>query len=641
MTALTLFDLVGRSMRKNIKLYYLYFFALISSVVLYFVFATLQHAPVIVEQGGKTMTTAFQVAGVLVLLIAAIFVVYANAIFLTRRSQEIGLYQLIGLKKSLVARILGAENLLLGAGALVIGIALGMLVSRMFLLLLLKLIGLEEIITITFSAKAMLQTVALFFGIFLLTTIQMVFTVYRSSLLALFSSEKRGEHPKQPSARKSAVLAVLGAGLIAFAYWLSTEMLNERLFLNIFLILATIIPGTYLLFRVTISWMFHKIRQRRDGHLGLMNSLSLAPLMHRVRGNANSLTIITVLSAMTLTMIAVSYSYYYATERETAATMPFDFMFEEDAAGADAISRELEENGIAFERGSFETIIAVGGFENGALPVASSPYDMRLAVISERALQEAGIEVEAPQGGTASFHTTSSVSMFKDAISLPVAIYFNDDNETTLTVTEIGEGNVINWSSFTSQLVVDEVTYEQLRVSLNGEDVSIERIDGFHITDEEQLSATSAIFQSGRYTSKGPHVDYHSSYQEALQANGMLIFIAGFLGLVFLISTGSILYFKQMTEVEQEKRSYSTLRQLGFSVGEIMRGIIRKQLFVFGLPLLVGLVHSLFAIRVASYFFQADIMVPTAIALIAYTLIYLLFAFLTVGYYRKVVKAAL
>lgn len=75
---MTLFDLVIRSMRKNIKLYYLYFFALITSVVLYFVFATLQHSPVITEHGGEQMTTSFQIAGILVLLIAGIFIVYAT-----------------------------------------------------------------------------------------------------------------------------------------------------------------------------------------------------------------------------------------------------------------------------------------------------------------------------------------------------------------------------------------------------------------------------------------------------------------------------------------------------------------------------------------------------------------------------------
>ena len=127
----------------------------------------------------------------------------------------------------------------------------------------------------------------------------------------------------------------------------------------------------------------------------------------------------------------------------------------------------------------------------------------------------------------------------------------------------------------------------------------------------------------------------------AMENNGLLIFITGFLGLVFLISTGSILYFKQMTEAEQEKSSYATLRQLGFTVQDIMRGIVRKQVFVFGVPLLIGLLHSIFAIKSASFIFMSDITLPATIAMGIYALIYLVFAFLTVGYYRKTVKAAL
>ncbi|MBO1909777.1 bacitracin ABC transporter permease, partial [Microvirga sp. 3-52] len=102
---MTLFDLVIRSMRKNIKHYYLYFFALIFSVVLYFVFATLQYDSSIVDRAGQSMKfdSAFKVAGGLLIFIAGIFIVYANAIFLKRRSREIGLYQLIGLNKAAVS----------------------------------------------------------------------------------------------------------------------------------------------------------------------------------------------------------------------------------------------------------------------------------------------------------------------------------------------------------------------------------------------------------------------------------------------------------------------------------------------------------------------------------------------------------
>lgn len=637
---LTLFDLAIRSMRKNIKHYYLYFFALILSVVLYFVFATLQYDAAIVAQGGNMIGKAFSAAGVLLVFIAGIFIVYANSIFLKRRSREIGLYQLIGLKKSTVSRLLIVENTLLGIGALILGIAVGMLVSRVFLLLLLKLMGFETAISVSFSMGAVLQTVAVFIAIFALTTVQMIVTVYRNTLLSLFNTEKKGEHPKKPNTTKAAVLAVLGIVMIGFGYWLSERMFDANFFLNIAGVLVFTILGTYLIFRVTLSWLFYQIRKRKDGHLGLKDSLSLAPLMHRMKGNANSLTIITVLSAMTLSMIAGAYSFYYATESETQAQMPFDFMFEDQEAYASEISAEMDEKGIDYKHGAVEILTLYGQLEEGALAVPSP--ELFIAIISDEQLRNAGIEVQAPSRDTASLHSTASLSMFADQSRLPINLYLSDKDETAIEIAEFGGGNVINWETFYTQIVVDEAKYEELKDQLvsNGS-AEIHQVDGFHVLEEDDMEAASNLYQQPKYVSGSLHEDYYSTLREGMQSNGLMIFIAGFLGLVFLISTGSILYFKQMTEAEQEKQSYSTLRQLGFSVNEIMKGIVRKQIFVFGLPLAISLIHSYFALRALSFFFQSNILFPAAITMVLFAVIYLLFALLTVGYYRKTVKMAL
>nr|WP_203334596.1 FtsX-like permease family protein [Planococcus beigongshangi] len=637
---MTLFDLVRRSMRKNIKHYYLYFFALILSVVLYFVFATLQHDSAILEQDNEMLGTGFMAAGILLLVIAGIFIVYANSIFLQRRSREIGLYQLIGLKKSTVARMLIIENTLLGFGALIIGIALGMLMSRVFLLILLKLIGVETALTVSFSLVAVLQTIAVFIVIFALTTIQMIMTVYRNTLLSLFNSDKKAEHPEKPGNTSSAVLAVLGVGLIGFGYWLSGIMFESNFFLSLFAVLISTVLGTYLVFKVTLSWVLYQIRKRSAGHLGLKNSLSLAPLMHRLKGNANSLTIITVLSAMTLSMIAGAYSFYYSTEYETDAKMPFDFMFENRPADAAELAGEMNEKGIGYQQGVVEILSVYGIMEEGSLPVASQ--ELFIAIISDKQLQEAGLDVEAPGMNEASLHTTASLSMFLDEKSLPVNLIIHGDDKTMIKVGEFSDRNVLNWESFYTQVVVKDAYYEQLKAQLVASGAAeIKQFDGFHILEEKDMETASALFQQPKYAESSLHEDYYSTFRDALQSNGLMIFIAGFLGLVFLISTGSILYFKQMTEAEQEKQSYSTLRQLGFSVNDIMKGIIRKQAFVFGLPLAISLLHSVFALKALSAFFLTSIFVPAVIAMGLFAAIYLLFALLTVGYYRKTVKMAL
>ncbi|CAM3289808.1 ABC transporter permease [Filibacter tadaridae] len=648
---MTLFDLVIRSMRKNIKHYYLYFFALIFSVVLYFVFATLQYDSAVIEQASNSMKmdSAFKVAGILVLFIAGIYVIYANSIFLRRRSREIGLYQLIGLTKGAVARLFIIENTLLGAGALIIGIGMGMLLSRVFLLVLMKLVGFEGIVELSFSMAAVLQTALVFIVIIALTSIQMVFKVYRSTLLGLFNADKEGEHPKKPKSGLSALLALLGIGLIVFGYWLSAHMLNELLFFNMLGVLFSTILGTYLLFRVTISWLFYQVRKSKQGHLGLSNSLSLASLMHRLKGNANSLTIITVLSAMTLAMLAGAYSLYYSTEKETRYMMPFDFAFEEEtdaSSSADELSAvdfeaELKENGIDYTTETIELLGVEGTYEKDIFPAFIGKREViyNTFFVNAQQLQTAGLQVETPKDGSVIFHDVSIGTMAKD-IKIPFEMYITSgETESVFTAVKYGEGNVVN-ASWGSQLVVNNADFEKYKKTMKPEN-EVRNIQVINIIDKEQLATASAIRNPNQDAVPKYGSDYYWSYVESMQSNGLLIFIAGFLGLVFLVSTGSILYFKQMTEAEQEKKSYATLRQLGFTVKDIMRGIIRKQAFVFGLPLLIGLLHSIFAIKAASFLFRSDITVPTTIAMGLYALIYLVFAFLTVGYYRKTVKAAL
>lgn len=633
-------------MRKNIKHYYLYFFALIFSVVLYFVFATLQHDPAVVARSGGSMGSAFKVAGILLLFIAGIFVVYANSIFLKRRSREIGLYQLIGLTKGAVARLLILENTLLSAGALAIGIGAGILVSRVFLLLLMKLVGFDGFIELTFSNTAVLQTVVVFIAIIILTSVQMLIAVRRTTLLGLFNAEKQGEHPKKPKTFRSAFLALLGIALIAFGYWLSGRMINAFLLINMLVVLATTISGTYLLFRVTISWLFYQVRRRKQGYLGLKGSLSIAPLMHRMKGNANSLTIITVLSAMTLTMLAGAYSLYYSTEKETRSVYPHDFMFggygEQDEAVEKQFTDELDRQGISYQYTPIEVMNVEGKFLEETTSTKWLGENLYANIISVKQLQQAGIDVDSPDTQTAYFYDASVYWMMKTE-DVPFTVQLRtEQNELDVTVTKVREGNVINLPFAETQLVVDDAFYHEMKDRFIDEEEE-HRISNFNaitILDSDEQAEASAIYHDLMDADDRITFDYYSAYVSTMQTSGLLIFIAGFLGLVFLVSTGSILYFKQMTEADQEKRSYATLRQLGFTVQDIMGGIIRKQLFVFGVPLLIGLLHSIFAIKAASFMFMSDITVPASIAMSIYALIYITFCFLTVGYYRKTVKAA-
>lgn len=636
---LTLFELVIRSMRNNMKHYYLYFFGLIFSTTLYFVFATLQNDSSVMAAtfGEVQFALLFQVSGILLLAIMVIFMIYANSIFLKRRSREIGLYQLVGLTRREVGLLFMIEHVLLGMGALLIGIGAGALLSRLFLLMLMKLIGIKSVITISFSSSASIQTAIVFAVLIGLTLIQMLFKVYRSTLIELFKADRQGDHPQQYKAALSAMMGLLSIVLIATGYLLSSQTPGEKLFLHMLVILASIILGTYLLFRVTIGWLFSRIRRSKNGQLGFKNSLSIAPMMHRMKANANSLTLITVLSAMTLTMVAIAYSLYYSAESESRAMLPYDFIFENNELDAKSFRAELENAGFQFVHQRVEAVRLTGTFGKGKVE------DRSILLLAAEQIRASGVGIVIPGQGEAIWYKGQRKALSKelDNALFPQAVDLGASGKhIVIPVTKGMNRYTMNYSVNGRQLVVSETTLNMIREQIASTEQEVIRLDTYQIAAKSERAAASGFY--AKYVKAEEfRPDFNAYYQESLQKFGLIIFIAGFLGLIFLIATGSILYFKQMIEAEQEREIYTILRQLGFGENEILGGIIRKQLFVFAIPLVIGLVHSIFAVKAVSALTLSDITFPAAIAMVIYTIIYFVFAILTVGYYRRIVRLAL
>lgn len=125
--------------------------------------------------------------------------------------------------------------------------------------------------------------------------------------------------------------------------------------------------------------------------------------------------------------------------------------------------------------------------------------------------------------------------------------------------------------------------------------------------EKSQLKKAEEVFEANKISVEIPYLgglatktvsveSQETNRLDILNSLGITIFISGFLGLAFLIATGGILYFKQMSEADEEKGAYTILRKMGFTTNEIMKGIRRKQLLNFGFPLLLGLAHSYFAV---------------------------------------------
>ena len=179
--------IILRNLKKNLRNYYLYVFALIFSVALYFSFVTLRYDPAMDEAEGSIKgAAAIGASSILLVAIVAIFLLYANTIFIKRRSREIGLFQLIGLTKGKIFRLLSAENLILYFGSMILGIGAGFAISRLILMILFKIIGVDEMARLQFSPQALLQTVLVFATVYLLIMLMNYLFIKGQTILSLF-----------------------------------------------------------------------------------------------------------------------------------------------------------------------------------------------------------------------------------------------------------------------------------------------------------------------------------------------------------------------------------------------------------------------------------------------------------------------
>lgn len=660
--AMTLNQLVLRSMRKNIKSYYLYVFALVFSVSLYYSFVTLQYNPAIVNEiGTGRSSAALKAASYLLLFIVTFFVLYANKLFMNRRSKEIGLYQLVGMSKSLVARLIAIENIILWFSAILIGVLVGLLTSRIFVMILLKIVEKDVFVELSFSMEALMVTVVVFSVLLLIVILQTAIRIKRVTLLALITTTAVADERVKKFNAFQMFLGFVGLISIGYGYYLSTTLLDldnlpsaNILLFKMVSILALTVGGTYFVFRFSVALILNLIRKSKKGLLSIQDVLSLSTIMHRMKANAMSLTTITVLSATTLAILTLTYISYYSTDSVANQAVPYDFIMYEDT-GFEMVG-EFDKEGIQYTRYDID-ILAVPS-DVRTLLIKKAALDKTLStelgvqVVSLKAIQKKlpNLQLQEEEGYIIGYDSLSAENI---RIEGQKPIQFNTSTgKDEIFIKEVIEDRLIpDYHYFGFFTVVVSDTYFQKL--LNDPLTKNQKIVGMDLKEENQLIKAQEVFEANKVSVEMPipgndratntvSVESQEDYRiNMLDSLGMTIFISGFLGLAFLIATGSILYFKQMSEADEEKGTYKILRKMGFTTNEIMSGIRRKQLFNFGFPLIIGLAHSYFAVKSGWILFGTELVAPLLITMGIYIVLYSIFAILSAGYYRKVVEAAL
>lgn len=661
---MSLSKLVLRSMKKNMKHYYLYFFALIFSVTLFFSFVTLQNNADVLETVSKsgTATAGFGAATYILYFIVLFFVLYANHLFMKRRSKEVGLYQLIGMTKGLIVRLLAIESILLFVGAVILGMLAGFFSSRLFAMILLRVLEKEALVTMTFSIEALQKSIIVFVILLVIVLVQMAWMIHRVSLLSLFSAAKQADERVKRFSPLQMAIGFIGLVLIVYGYYASTKLFDiesaGNLFVNMMIILATTIGGTFIVFRFSVAFIMNSIRLKKNGHLTVRDVLALTPIMHRMKSNAKSLTLITVLTGVSLGITTLSYIGYYSSESSAFSQVPGDYILLED--NGQEFLKKLEDENIAFDKIDYRlqgVIASVGQLLSEEEQREGNPfYNMEGTIYTVPLSDYQQINPDASISGNEVILTNYGgymAAMFKlekdrnivvSAGELKETFHVVDiqDNSIISGIVTAGGGGpifVVTDEMFEKLAVQSDLFpwHKQATINLKSKEDIAQAEELYIQTGAGVISALDSNGQSKQFIQSS----FESERKEYIEDLGITIFTTAFLGLAFLMTTGSILYFKQMSEAEEERGSYTILRKIGFAERDILKGIYMKQAFNFGVPLVIGLLHSYFAVKSGWFLFGSELTTPLWIAMSCYIALYAIFAFLSVGYYKKVIRESL
>ncbi|MDI2588616.1 ABC transporter permease [Psychrobacillus sp. NEAU-3TGS] len=629
---MTLFSLARKNIARNFSKYFLYIASMVFSIVIYFTFVTLKYSDTIAKKtsSSQKLDSLMSGAAVILLLFVAIFIAYSNSFFMKKRKKEVALYALLGVRNRQIGLMLFFENLLLGLFSLVIGVILGFLCSKGFMTILIHLMGYDIIAPFTFSSSAALNTAIVFLAIFLVTSFQGYRLIYQFKLIDLFHASKKGEVVPKPSM----VVAILGVLLISIGYWLALQdIFTSKVWLAVgfliiaLIILTTVIVGTFLLFHSVTGFVLVVMKRNEKWLWRGLHLMTISQLVYRIRGNARTLTVIAILSATTVTAGGAVYGLYYNIKDQVITADPNTFMYEQTDSKFDQQVSSVLPN-VKYD----ENIEALSvTFHTEQLNSAFNNSDKRIYTIID----------EKTYNQLATIQKKEKIDVNNaNAVILDIGYdeRFSPKYKGKTILTE--DNTILTFQSFQTQSVLNTGT-AGITVVVSNEYYKVLKEDGevlnYRVIGVDKASAELSEKVAKYLPEKVQFSSAPQDLQTGIESVGSLLFIGGFLGLVFLAATGSIIYFKVLTEVEEDKYQYNMLHKMGVSAKEMRKTIASQVFVIFFVPLAVGLLHSAIALKAFSSLLMMDLVKPVLIWMIAYTVIYGLYYILTVFSYGRII----
>lgn len=607
------FKLTIMNFRRNLKTYGLYLMAMVFSVATYYNFTSMRYNPQFLEVKNISMyiESTSMTASILMILFLVFFIMYSSNFFLNYRKKEIGLYGLMGVDNYKVAFIFALEGLLLGIMSLLIGLFLGLLFSKLFLMLLARAALLNMRIDFFISKKAILETIIAYSIILFISFLKGYLEIIRTNLIDLMNTLRKAEElPKVNYLKGFASLVTIG-----IAYYIAVNYGSYGFAVALFWSVILVILGTYWLFGSFMPMLVRLLVNRKEILYRGTNIISISNIAFRIKDNYRTFAAVAVLITVCITSFGTVSSLKYFLAENHRIEVPYTISFiSSEQEEIERVEEIIADSNRSIELRQQADFLIVP--QSGVVVVNSSTFESLLTALNVRdrgkilaragQLEDGVIYVERP-------------GVLMDLVERKEVEVGDKVYEIKLQAKVPLFGNGLPYTA----IVVNDREYEALRLKyeekqFNG--IILDNPEG--IRDLTFRLAEVLTEESGLYT-------YFMAGAMMYDLVGIVYFLGAFLFLVFVFATGSIIYFKILTESFRDRAKFEILKKIGTTEQEIHQSVSKQVGLFFALPLVAGIIHSLVAISVLSDLMNYSLIRPVIISIVVFIIAYGLFYIFT------------
>lgn len=660
-----LFKLSIKNMRKTIKDFAIYVLTLVLGVAIFYMFNSLDSQEAMMQVSSSTreliklMITMLGFVSVFVAVILGLLIVYANNFLINRRKKEFGTYMMLGMSKGQISRILLIETIFVGIISLIVGLVIGVFASQFMSVLVGKLFAADmSKFEFVFSKDACIKTCIYFAVMYIAVMIFNTFTISRYKLINLLNASKKNEQIKIKNLWVCILVFIIGVVILGYAYYKVTGGVNELSTADtILLIILMGIVGTILVFWSVSGFILKLVQLRKNIYLKDVNMFVLRQLHNKINTTVVSMSIICLMLFMTITILSSALSLNNTMRKDLEDTTPVDLNLYKTANlpenekmskaqiedSRKTMIQTLEDNG--FDMTKLKDVVEIPIYATNELTwrdTLSPVYDEVKQQFPNLLYETAEEIVKVSDCNKVARLYGNIEYQLKDDEYIILCDFDNMKNlrnkalkaDSTITIAgkeykskydECQNGYIYMAGSHINNGIV--LVPDSCNLT---EDMKEETFlaANYNATTEEEKEEIEKICTGETETEFSKNLNEKditidgmtkiAIIESSLGVSTIVLFIAIYLGIIFLIASSAILALKQLTESSDNKQRYAILRKIGADE-KMIKGALFKQIGIFFLmPLILAIIHSIFGIQfvmtMMSVLADAKELLPSAIA---------------------------